>query len=180
MRAPHLFPLAALGCALAVSALAENAAPPAEQGWMQWRGPLANGVAPHANPPTEWSEQKNVRWKIPLPGKAHSSPIVFGERVYLTAAVPVGEDLPPVYDTAPGAHDGMPVTHRHQFTVLAVERRDGRIAWQKVVREEFPHEGGHVTGSLASSSPKPLIGTSLKIRPRRWSASLTKSTRGFR
>ena len=108
MSAPHLFPLAALGCALAVSALAENTTPPADQGWMQWRGPLANGVAPHANPPTEWSEQKNVRWKIPLPGKAHSSPIVFGDRVYLTAAVPVGEDLPPLYDTASGAHDGVP------------------------------------------------------------------------
>ena len=153
MRALHFFQLAALGCALAVSTLAENATPPAEQGWRQWRGPLANGVAPRANPPVEWSEEKNVRWKIPLPGKAHSSPIVFGDRVYLTAAVPVGEDLPPVYDTAPGAHDGVPVTRRHQFTVLAVNRRDGRIAWRKVVREEFPHEGGHVTGSQASSSP---------------------------
>src|SRR6266700_3164137 len=49
--------------------------------WPQWRGPLANGVAPYANPPVDWSEKKNIRWKIPLPGKAHSSPIVFGERV---------------------------------------------------------------------------------------------------
>ena len=153
MSAPHLFPLAALGCALAVSALAENAPTPADQGWTQWRGPLASGVAPHANPPLEWSEQKNVRWKIPLPGKGHSTPIVFGDRVYLTAAVPFGETLPPVHDTAPGAHDGVPVTQRHQFIVLAVERRDGRIAWRKVVREEFPHEGGHNTGSQASSSP---------------------------
>src|SRR5438876_1220003 len=37
--------------------------------WPQWRGPLANGVAPHANPPLSWSESKNLRWKIPLPGK---------------------------------------------------------------------------------------------------------------
>ncbi len=153
MRAPRLLQLPALGFVLGLSALAENAAPPADQGWMQWRGPLANGVSATANPPVVWSEQKNVRWKIPLPGKAHSSPIVVGERVYLTAAVPVGEDLPPVYDNAPGAHDGVPVTHRHQFVVLAVERKDGRIAWQRVVREEFPHEGGHVTGSLASNSP---------------------------
>src|SRR4029450_2972450 len=69
--------------------------------WPQWRGPLANGVAPKANPPIEWSEQKNVRWKIPLPGKGHSSPIVFGDSVFLTAAVPVGEALPPVHDSAP-------------------------------------------------------------------------------
>ena len=139
--------------ALAFSAAAENPAPDLDHAWAQWRGPQANGFAPHAAPPVEWSEQKNVRWKIPLSGKGHSSPIVFGDRVYLTAAVPVGDDLPPVYDTAPGAHDGVPVTHRHQFTVLAIERKDGRIAWQRVVREEFPHEGGHVTGSLASNSP---------------------------
>ena len=153
MNALRLLPLAALGCALAFPALAENSPAAAEQGWAQWRGPLANGTAPHAHPPVEWSEQKNVRWKMPLPGKGHSSPIVCGDRVYLTAAVPVGDALPPVYDTAPGAHDGVPVTQRHQFMVLAVERRDGRIAWRKVVREEFPHEGGHNTGSQASSSP---------------------------
>ena len=46
--------------------------------WPQWRGPLANGVAPNANPPVHWSETNNIRWKIPLPGKGHSSPIVFG------------------------------------------------------------------------------------------------------
>ncbi len=153
MSAPTLFQMAALGCVLGLSAVAENSPDDAERGWAQWRGPLASGVAPHANPPVEWSEQKNIRWKISLPGKAHSSPIVFGDRVYLTAAVPVGEDLPPVYDTAPGAHDGVPVTQRHQFVVLAVNRRDGRIAWRKVVREEFPHEGGHNTGSQASNSP---------------------------
>ena len=120
--------------------------------WPQWRGPLANGVAPDANPPVEWSEQKNIRWKIALPGKGHSSPIVFGDSVFLTAAVPVGEALPPVHDSAPGVHDSVPVTHRHQFVVLAVSRRDGKVLWQKVLREEFPHEGGHVTGSLASNS----------------------------
>jgi outer membrane protein assembly factor BamB len=121
--------------------------------WPQWRGPLANGVAPDANPPVEWSEQKNIRWKIALPGKGHSSPIVFGDSVFLTAAVPIGEALPPVHDSAPGVHDSVPVTHRHQFVVLAVSRRDGKVLWQKVLREEFPHEGGHVTGSLASNSP---------------------------
>jgi outer membrane protein assembly factor BamB len=121
--------------------------------WPQWRGPLSNGFAPRANPPIEWSEQKNVRWKIPLPGQGHSSPIVFGDRVVLTAAVPFGEARSPVYDSAPGVHDSVPVTHTHRFVVVAVNRRDGRILWQKVVREEFPHEGGHVTGSLASNSP---------------------------
>ena len=121
--------------------------------WPAWRGPLANGVAPHADPPMTWSETNNVRWKIPLPGKAHASPIVFGDVVYVTAAVPVGEALPPVHDKAPGVHDSVPVTHRHQFVVLAISRRDAAVLWKKVLTEAFPHEGGHTTGSLASNSP---------------------------
>jgi outer membrane protein assembly factor BamB len=121
--------------------------------WPQWRGPLANGVAPRADPPIHWSETNNIRWKIALPGKGHSSPIVFGESVYVLTALPVGEAQKPVYDDAPGVHDSVPVTHRHQFLALSVGRRDGQIKWSKVLREEWPHEGGHETGSLASSSP---------------------------
>lgn len=121
--------------------------------WGQWRGPLANGVAPEANPPIHWSETNNVRWKIRLPGKGHSSPVVFGEAVFITAAVPVGDPQKPVFDDAPGVHDSVPVTQRHQFIVQAINRRDGSVLWKKVLREEWPHEGGHTTGSLASNSP---------------------------
>ena len=149
--------LLVLGCLLALPALAADASGQASnealRNWPQWRGPLANGVAPFANPPVHWSETNNIRWKNPLPGKAHSSPIVFGDSVFLLAAVPVGEAQKPVYDSAPGVHDSVPVTHRHQFVALAVSRRDGKIRWQKILREEWPHEGGHVTGSLASNSP---------------------------
>ena len=148
---PLLF-LFALGFLLASPVLGDEA----EQGkrfWMQWRGPLASGVAPMANPPVEWSEKKNIRWKIALPGKGHSSPIVFGDCVYLLAAAPVGEAQSPVHDSAPGVHDSVPVTHRHQYMVFAVARSDGRVLWKKVVREEWPHEGGHNTGSQASNSP---------------------------
>ncbi len=123
------------------------------QFWPQWRGPLANGVAPKANPPIEWGEKKNVRWKIELPGKGHASPIVFGDRVFLLAAAPVGEGQTPVLDSAPGVHDSVPVTHRHQYMIIAVARSNGRVLWKKVVREEWPHEGGHNTGSQASNSP---------------------------
>jgi outer membrane protein assembly factor BamB len=121
--------------------------------WPQWRGPLATGVAPLAQPPVRWSETQHVRWKIPLPGKGHSSPVITGSNIFLTAAVPVGEAQAPVYDHAPGTHDNVPVTHRHQFVALAIHRADGRVLWQKPLREEFPHEGGHETGSLASNSP---------------------------
>ena len=121
--------------------------------WPQWRGPLATGVAPQANPPVEWSEGQNVRWKIALPGKGHSTPVIWGDRVFLTAAVPYGNPVKPVYDNAPGTHDNVPVTQHHRFVVLAVSRKDGKTLWSRTVREEFPHEGGHETGSLASNSP---------------------------
>ena len=75
-----------IGCLSALSALAGPAG--TADNWPQWRGPLANGVAPRANPPIHWSETNNLRWKLPLPGKGHSSPIVFGDSVYLLSAVP--------------------------------------------------------------------------------------------
>src|SRR3989442_822534 len=145
------------GCLLTVPALADgggacDGAALSNNG-PRWGGPLANGVAPHANPPIRWSETNNVRWKIPVPGKGHSSPIVFGDALYVLAAVPVGPAQKPVYDDAPGVHDSVPVTRRHQFVALAISRRDGSVLWNKVLREEWPHEGGHETGSLASNSP---------------------------
>ena len=123
------------------------------QSWPAWRGPLANGVAPRADPPVEWSETNNIRWKVALPGRGHSSPIVFGDRVYVMAAAPVGPEQKPVHDSAPGVHDSVPVTRTNQYMVMALSRADGRALWKKVVREEWPHEGGHETGSPASNSP---------------------------
>lgn len=123
------------------------------QNWGQWRGPLGTGVAPRANPPIEWSETRNIRWKTALPGKGHSTPIVWRDRIFVTTAVPTGEAFKPRYSMAPGAHDNAPVTHRQQFVVVCIRRSDGAILWQHVVREVLPHEGAHFTASLASNSP---------------------------
>lgn len=145
----HWLLLFSLPCSLSLLCFIDARA---EDNWPQWRGPLGTGAAPNADPPVEWSESKNVRWKVALPGKGHSTPIVWGDRIYLTTAVPFGEALPPRPSTAPGTHDGVPVTHRHEFAVLAVDRRDGNVLWQTTVHRKLPHEGGHYTGSLASNS----------------------------
>jgi outer membrane protein assembly factor BamB len=108
---------------------------------------------PSADPPQEWSEERNVRWKVRLPGLGHSTPIISGDRLFVTAAEPVGEKLPPRFSGAPGAHDNLAVTRRHEFLVLAIERATGAIAWKTKVHAALPHEGGHTTGSLASASP---------------------------
>lgn len=142
--AAALLPLAALA--------GEPAALDADRQWPQWRGPLGTGVAPHGDPPVEWSEDLNVRWKLALPGTGHSTPIIWGHRLFLTAAVPHGEAITPPSHSDHGAHDNMTPDQRHKFVVLAVDRRDGKILWQKTVRDELPHEATHVTGSWASNS----------------------------
>jgi outer membrane protein assembly factor BamB len=138
----HVSPAAVLALAgwLCASSLSVGASDPAADGyWPQWRGPHATGASARANPPTEWSEKKNVRWKIEIPGRGAASPIVWGDRVFLLSAVPA--------DVAGGPRSV------HKFNVLAVNRKDGRIVWQHTAREEQPHEGTHNQfGTMASPS----------------------------
>lgn len=126
---------------------------PAEAYWPAWRGPLATGVGPIADPPIVWSEQKNIRWKTALPGRGHSSPVVWGDRIFLTTAIPFGEAIRPRLPARPGAHDNLDLTRNHEFVALAVSRQTGAILWQQTLYKDLPHEAGHVTGSLASASP---------------------------
>lgn len=123
------------------------------QNWPSWRGPLRTGVSTTANPPVEWNEHKNIRWKTKLPGKGHSSPVVWGDSIYVTTAIAYGKKLVPIPVTASGSHDNVDVTQKHRFEVICVNRTDGSIRWQKTVADTLPHEGGHYTGSLASASP---------------------------
>ena len=133
------------------------AAPPGDDDpqaqWPHWRGPTGNGVAPKADPPTRWGEGKNVRWKLALPGLGHSTPVVWRDRVFVTAAVPFGDPLPPAAGNRDGEHDNLETVRRQKFLVIAINRVDGKIAWQRTVREDLPHETGHQTGSYASNSP---------------------------
>src|SRR5256885_14006708 len=63
----------------------------AEQFWPQWRGPLATGVAPLADPPVSWSETEHVKWKVNVPGSGDSTPIIWADRVFLLTAIPTGK-----------------------------------------------------------------------------------------
>ena len=137
-----------LAPALLLASLAQ-----AEPSWHQFRGPLGTGVAPAADPPIEWSESHNLRWKALLPGKGHSTPIISGDLVVLTTAVPFGDAVEPRFDQAPGAHDGLAVTQEHRFVALAISRDSGELVWERVLHEGFPREGGHDTASYASDTP---------------------------
>jgi outer membrane protein assembly factor BamB len=119
--------------------------------WPTWRGPTRNGLAaPDADPPLEWSEEKNVRWKVPIDGLGCSTPLVLGDRLYITTAI----DLVEAGDREPvGPQPGPPsAENRQRYIVMALDRADGREVWRTVVHEAVPHDGQHETGSHASPS----------------------------
>src|SRR5262245_60291856 len=118
--------------------------------WAQWRGPQATGVSSTANPPLEWSETKNVKWKVEIPGRGSSSPIVWGDRVFVSSAVPVGVQG----DAQHAPRGGLRPRGAHRFVVYAIDRKTGRTVWERVATEVEPHEAGHADNSTwASSSP---------------------------
>jgi outer membrane protein assembly factor BamB len=131
----------------------------AEDLWPRWRGPSDSGAAAHGDPPVEWSETRNVRWKVDLPGRGSSSPVVWGDLVFLTTAVPKGGASTGENPGAPppaGGRRRPPAkepTSVLEFVVLAIDRADGRVRWQKTVREGLPNAGTHATGTWASNSP---------------------------
>jgi len=152
-----------------------------EANWPQWRGPLATGVAPQGHPPTTWSETNNVKWKVKLPGKGTATPIVWGDQVFIQAAVATGKKAETPADKAllttaavmaqvqpgqqqpqqrrrpPGGGGGgmrsEKPTEAYQFTLLCLDRNSGAVRWQKVAREEVPHEGHHPDHDFSSYSP---------------------------
>lgn len=121
--------------------------------WVQWRGPLGTGeAAATADPPIRWSETENVKWKTPLTGLGHSTPAVWDDHVFLTSAQPVGEKFPPIADGRPDSHNNLKVSQRHRYLVTAIDRRSGKVLWEKALHENVPHEGGHESSSLATGS----------------------------
>jgi outer membrane protein assembly factor BamB len=118
--------------------------------WPQWRGAKGDGVSMSANPPLEWSETKNVRWKVEIPGRGSSSPVVWGDRVFVTTAVPVGVSG----DAQHAPRGGLEQRDVHRFVVLAIDRKTGRTVWEQVATEQRPHEAAHFdNGTWASASP---------------------------
>src|ERR1043165_2046389 len=77
-----------------------DAAGSAEDNWPEWRGPLHDGTAPHANPPIAWSETNNIKWKIRIPGDGSATPVVWGDRIFVQTAIPSDKKEPAAAKTA--------------------------------------------------------------------------------
>ena len=102
--------------ALVVALVASDSSRAVAADWPEWRGPLRTGESPTADPPLEWSEAKNVRWKVEVPGLGLGSPIVRGDMVLVSTAVPGEKD--------PTARD---------FLVVALDRKDGKLRWKSML-----------------------------------------------
>jgi outer membrane protein assembly factor BamB len=130
-----------VSCGLTALILFTTFAVAADGDWPYWRGPEATGMA-RGDAPLRWSDTENIRWRATIPGRGFSSPVVWGDRIFLTTAVP---------SDAAAARARLV---EHRFVVLCVDRKTGKVVWERVARTETPHELAHPTyGSFASNSP---------------------------
>jgi len=142
-----------LVCAFLLAALVVAADGP--DGWPHWRGPNHDGMA-RGDAPLKWSDKEHIAWKAPVPGRGHSSPVVWGDRIFVTTAVPTGNApaATPAGDARQGPGGSSGAQPEQKLTVLAFERKTGKQLWEKVARVATPHEGYHRQyGSFASNSP---------------------------
>ena len=126
--------------------------------WPRWRGPNDDGMA-RGDAPVEWSDTKNLAWRVPIPGRGHSSPVIWSDKIFLTTAVPTSQDAPAATPAAPSAvtpdqAGGAGAGREHKFVVLCLNRYTGKRLWERVATVATPHEGYHRGyGSFASNTP---------------------------
>ncbi len=149
------------------------------QDWPSWRGPDHTGMA-RGDAPVAWSDTELVKWKIAIPGRGHSSPVVWGNQIFVTTAVQIeptptraarsrgGGPPPGTRGGGGGGHPGGQFRGgggrsphgdtgpqaRHRFVLLSIDKTTGEVLWERTATEATPHEGFHPQyGSFASNSP---------------------------
>jgi outer membrane protein assembly factor BamB len=156
---PIRIPLLLLSFSLLMPAFAGDA------DWPGWRGPENDGMA-RGDAPMHWSDTEHIKWKAEIPGRGHSSPVIWGDKIFVTTAVPTG--VVPIAATEPapdpgrggrgGRGFGSPSQRGPQpeqkLMLMCFDRKNGKLLWQQVSKVATPHEGYHPTyGSFASNSP---------------------------
>ena len=137
-----------------------NATPPsrpretAKGSWPSFRGPHASGIADGQNLPDEWDVKtgQNILWRTSIPGLAHSSPIVWGNRIFVTSAVssdPKASFRAGQYGDGDASKDRSP----HRWMIYALDKQSGRILWQQIAYEGEPIEKRHIKATYANSTP---------------------------
>lgn len=149
MRRKIVAPLAALLLGLPATAALAAKAP----AWPSFRGHQASGVGEGAAP-SAWDAEKgtNILWKTPIPGLSHSSPVVWGDRVYITTAVS-GQANPTFKHGLYGDVDSVENEGEHSWRVYALDRKTGKVVWEKVAHTGVPKVKRHMKSTHGDSTP---------------------------
>jgi outer membrane protein assembly factor BamB len=147
-----LIAIAVFSFAYTQSATADDAN--AVVNWPQFRGPGALNVVPDdPNLPETWSTTENVAWSTSIPGMAWASPIVWGNKVFLTSVINEGETEPPKKGLYFGGNRLEPPKTDHKWMVYAVDINNGKILWEKEAHKGVPEFPRHLKNSYGSETP---------------------------
>lgn len=127
---------------------------PPSPDWPSFRGPNASGISEHQNLPEHWNgvTGENIKWKIRIPGLAHSSPIIWGEQLFVTSAIsrrPGATFKHGLY----GEGDASTDLSVQKWVVYCVDKKTGKTLWESIAYEGAPKEKRHVKNTYASSTP---------------------------
>ena len=127
--------------------------------WPQWRGPAGAGISIETRLPSEWSETRNIRWKTPISGRGHSSPIVWNNKIFLTSSiegpiVPGAEAVRHIRKGEEYRHpDSEGADHSYQLKLFCLDVETGKILWDKTVYEGTVYDNRHKKNTYASTTP---------------------------
>lgn len=124
------------------------------QNWPSFRGPEARGVMDNANIPTEWNvaNNKNVKWKTPIPGLGHSCPIIWDDFLFVTTAIS-GNETEYLKVGLYGNIDAVEDSTVHKFKVYCLDKKSGEIVWERLAKEGVPVTKRHTKSSHANPTP---------------------------
>jgi len=125
----------------------------AASNWPQFRGPGSLGVSDEKNLPETWSPTQNVAWKTEIPGRGWSSPIVWGDRVFVTSVVNEGQTEPPKKGLYFGGDRPTPSKDIHHWMVYCLNLKTGKTLWEKEVHRGAPQNPLHIKNTYASETP---------------------------
>jgi outer membrane protein assembly factor BamB/protein tyrosine phosphatase (PTP) superfamily phosphohydrolase (DUF442 family) len=122
--------------------------------WPSFRGPNASGIAEGQNLPDEWNAKngQNILWRTAIPGLAHSSPIVWGNRVYVTTALSSDAKAtfrPGLYGDGDASRD----RSQHKWMIYALDKKSGKVLWERIAFAGEPREKRHIKATYANSTP---------------------------
>ena len=125
----------------------------AAENWPQFRGPKSMGVADDPNLPEKWSATENVAWKTEIPGHGWSSPVVWGDRIFVTSAIPSAPIEQPKKGLYFGGNRETPRADVPRWVVYALDWRTGKIVWEREVHRGVPQTARHLKNTYASETP---------------------------